>query len=269
MKVKIYGSRGSVPFFGRSNIEYGGNTVCSVLDIDGHIVVLDCGSGLMQFYYDMKDKFKDGFKFDVLLSHLLIDHIVGFSTFSPLFSPDSDIRIFTRSRNDLPLASQVFGIFQPPYWPIALADMTSANLIGIPDEKPFSLADGITVTPFFTEKHDQTTAFRIDAGKSVVYMLDYEVQDNLDKYDNLITLCKNADLIIFDAAYLPEDYPLRRGWGHSTFEDGIELAEASGCKKMVFSHISQDYSDEVLNSIRDKLDSTKFSIAFDGMEAVI
>ena len=89
MKLKIYGSRGSVAFFGRSSVEYGGNTVCSVLDIDGHIVVLDCGSGLMQFYYDMKDQFKDGFKFDVLLSHLHLDHIIGFSTFPPLFSTTS------------------------------------------------------------------------------------------------------------------------------------------------------------------------------------
>ena len=255
-----------MPFFGRSSIEYGGNTVCTVLDIDGHIVVLDCGTGIMQFYYDMKDRFKDGFKFDILLSHLHLDHIIGFSTFSPLFSPESDIRIFTRSRNDLPLASQVFGAFQPPYWPIEIAEMTTAKVHEIIGEESFNLNDNIEVRTFWSEHHNETLGYRIDADKSVVYLLDYEINANSDKYEKLVEFCKNADLVILDATYLPEDYPSRRGWGHSTYEDGINLAEASGSRKMIFSHISQDYTDDVLNTVRKKLDAKRYSIAFDGME---
>ena len=269
MKLKIYGSRGSTAFFSRSNIEYGGNTVCSALDIDGHIVVLDCGTGLIQFYHDMKDRFKDGFKFDVLLSHLHLDHIIGLSTFSPVLSTDSDIRIFTRSRNGLPLASQVFGAFRPPYWPIDLAELSRAKIVEIVSEAPFMLGDNIRVTPFWSERHNKTEAFRIDADKSLVYLLDYEMNDNQDKYDDLVSFCKNADLVIFDASYLPEDYPARRGFGHSTFDDGIALAEAASCKKMLFSHICQDYPDEVLNHFKDKFAGSKYSIAFDGMELEI
>ena len=266
MKLKIYGSRGSVAFFGRENVEYGGNTVCSVLDIDGHYIVLDCGTGLMQFYYEMKDKFASGFKFDVLLSHVHLDHIIGFSTFGPILSPDSDIRIFTKSRNELPLASQVFGIFQPPYWPVTLSEMTTAKVIEIVGDTPFSLGDGIKVTPFLSEHHNETMGYRIDADKSLVYLLDYEVSANSDKYDRLVSLCDSADAVIFDATYLPEDYPPRRGWGHSTFDEGIALAQASSCKKMILSHICQDYSDDVLNEARRRFDGSNISIAFDGME---
>ena len=71
--------------------------------------------------------------------------------------------------------------------------------------------------------------------------------------------------MIFDASYLPEDYPAKRGWGHSTYMDGIALAEASGCKRMVFSHMSQDYTDEILNSVSERLNTQKYSIAYDGM----
>ena len=266
MKLKIYGSKGSVAFFCRSNLEHGGNTACAALDIDGHIVLLDCGSGIMQFYNDMKDSFKDGFKFDVLLSHLHLDHIIGFSTFGPILSPDSDIRIFTKSRNDSALLSQVFGIFKPPYWPIDIAELTFAKAVDITGMESFLLSDKIKVTPFWSEHHNETIAFRVDADKSLVYLLDYEINANSNKYDDLICLCKNADLVIMDATYLPEDYPPRRGWGHSTFEDGIALAESSGCKKMVFSHICQDYSDEVLNATGIKLDRAKYAFAFDGME---
>jgi ribonuclease BN (tRNA processing enzyme) len=65
---------------------------------------------------------------------------------------------------------------------------------------------------------------------------------------------------------LPEDYPPRRGWGHSTFEDGIALSKAANCKKMIFSHICQDYSDDVLNAVKGKFDASKYMIAYDGME---
>lgn len=256
-------------FFDRTHMLYGGNSSCTVLEIDGHTVILDCGSGLLGFYEENKDRFIPGFKIDILLSHLHLDHIIGFSMFPPVLSPDSDIRIFTRSRNDSPLVSQIFKPFKPPNWPVSIADVTKANIIEIIDEKPFKLDTGITVTPFFTELHNQASVFRIDAEKSVVYLLDYEIQENMDKHDNLISFCRNSDLIILDTCFLPEDYPKRRGWGHSTIEDGKALADASGCKKMVFSHISPVYPDKVLAAVQDGLDKSRFMIAFDGMEMEI
>ena len=266
MKLKIYGSRGSVAFFSRANLEYGGNTVCSVLDIDGHIVVLDCGTALMQFYYDMKDKLGNAFKFDVLLSHLHLDHIIGFSTFPPILSADSDIRIFTRSRSEQPLASQVFGVFKPPNWPIDMAELSHAKMVEIACEESFMLNEKIKVTTFWSEHHNETVGFRIDADKSLVYLLDYEINANSDKYAQLVNFCKGADIAILDATYLPEDYEPRRGWGHSTFEDCITLAEASACKKMIFSHISQDYTDKVLDAAKSRFDNSKYLFAYDGME---
>ena len=269
MKIKIYGSRGSIPLSGSTHTIFGGNSSCTVLDIDGQFIVLDCGSGLIRFYEENKERFTTGLKLNILLSHLHLDHIIGFSMFPPILSPDSDINIYTRSRNEQPLKSQVFGVFKPPYWPIEIAKITKAKVTELVDEKPFLLEKDISVTPFFTELHDKSTAFRIDAGKSVVYLLDYEMQENEDKKDKLIRFCENADLIIFDASYLPEDYPKRRGWGHSTPDDGIILAEASGCKKMIFSHLSQEYTDDVLTGQREKLDAARYLIAYDGMEMEI
>jgi len=256
-------------FSDKTHTQYGGNSSCTVLDIDGHIVVLDCGSGLFKFYMDNTERFKSAFKLDILLSHLHLDHIIGFSMFPPVLSPDSDIRIFTRSRNDNSLVSQVFEPFKPPNWPVNIADVTKAKMIEIIDEKPFALGDGITVTPFFTELHNQTSVFRIDAEKSVVYLSDYEIQENMDKHEKLIAFCQNSDLVILDTCFMSEDYPSRRGWGHSTIEDGKALARASGCKKMVFSHISPMYADMVLADVQEGLDDSRFQIAFDGMEMEI
>lgn len=275
MKLKIYGSRGSVAFFGRKNIEYGGNTVCTVIEVNGHTVVLDCGTALMQYYYDKKAEYGDSFKFDILLSHLHLDHIIGLSTFSPLMSDNSDIRIFTKSRSDLPLSEQVFGIYKPPYWPIDMAEYSKAAMVEIKEEKTFTLHDGIKVTPFWSMHHDDTVAFRIDATengseksskKSIVYLLDYEIRNASGRYDALLDFCRNADIVILDATYLPEDYPSRQGWGHSTYEHGVTLARDCQCKKMVLSHICQDYTDDVLNSVKSRLDGSRFCLAYDGLE---
>ena len=270
MKLKIYGSRGSIAFFGRENVQYGGNTVCSVLDIDGHFVVLDCGSGLMQFYYDMKDKFPSGFKFDCLLSHLHLDHIIGFSTFPPIYDPNSQIRIFTRSRGEGSLISQVFGIFRKPYWPVNIAESECAEIIEIKCEDSFMLSGVIKVTSFWSEHHNETVGFRIESGgKVMVYLLDYEIGADMDKYSKLTEFCKNADMVVFDATYLPEDYRPKKGWGHSTFEDGVKLAGAASCGKMIFSHTCQDYTDEILNAAKARFDEKRFFWAYDGMEAEI
>ena len=293
IKIKMYGSRGTMPLSNATHREYGGNTSCVALDIDGYRLVLDCGTGLVQFYNDNREYLDSGGRLDILLSHLHLDHIIGLSLFPPVLSPDSDLRIFTRSRNEQPLVSQIFGIFTPPYWPVKVAEVTKVKAVEIIDESPFTTGNGVVVTPFFTDKHDFTAAFRIDTGiyvnagdagkpgdagktgdanntrKSVVYLLDYEIRENMNRYDSLIRFCRNADLIIFDAAYLPDDYPAKRGWGHSTYEDGIALAEASGCGKMIFSHISQVYTDRELNSLGKKLDKSRFVIAYDGMELTI
>jgi len=267
MKIKIYGARGSMAFSGRVHTQYGGNSSCTALDIDGHTVLLDCGTGLLQFYEDNIARFDTGCELDILLTHLHLDHIIGFSMFPPLFSEKNNIRIFARSRSDAPLISQMFGVYKPPYWPVDIANITKAQAVEIVGEEPFELKPGITVTPLFIELHDKTSVFRIDvAGKSVVYLLDYEVKENMDKYEKLVSFCENADLVIFDASYLQEDYPPRRGWGHSTISDGIALAEKSGCRKMVFSHISQSYTDDKLKSVESGLDKAKFLIAYDGIE---
>jgi len=265
MKLTIYGSRGTMPFSGKNTSRRGGNTSCTALDIDGHFIVFDCGSGLLQFYRENMDLFSNDYNLDIFLSHLHLDHIIGLSMFPPILSKEGNIQIFTRSRDDRPLAEQVFGIFRPPYWPVEFSKATKVKTIEITGEDTIDLSSSITVTPFFTELHNKTSVFKVNAEKTLVYLLDYEIKENYSRNDELIRFCTGADLVIIDASYLPEDYPSRRGWGHSTFEDGIHLANSCGCKKMIFSHISQEYSDDVLDSIENGLDATRFSFAYDGM----
>ena len=272
MKIKIYGSRGTIAYFNRLNPRRGGNTSCVRIDTGGRVIVLDCGTGIAQLYFDALKHTSGaaGLCLDILLGHLHLDHIIGLTAFPPIYNKSNNIRIFTKSRNEQTLASQIFGVFKPPYWPVDLAAMNRAELIEINDADAFMLNESIKVTPFESEHSDGTTAFRIEGEKTAIYLLDYEFGRNAEKDNKLIGYCKNADVIIFDCSYLPEDYPSKRGWGHSTLESGMVLAELSNCKRMIFSHFSYEYSDESIRSLAKRVRNNKqYYLAFDGMELQI
>ena len=272
MEVKIYGSRGTMPFSGGNNIRYGGNTSCIRVDVSGETIIIDCGSGLARFHTDITPRLKQGenIRLSILLSHLHLDHICGLSAFSPLFNGKHDIRIFTKSRDVRPLASQIFGIFRPPYWPVELEKMNCAKLTAINEDEPFTLSDGIKITPFSARHQDGTTAFRIEADKTLIYLLDYEINEDTDPLSGpLLEYCRNADLIIFDSSYLPEDYEKKRGWGHSTYKAAIGLAKRCGCKKMILCHLHYEYSDNILDLIAEKVKNNGHLLAYDGMELSI
>lgn len=270
MTLKIYGSRASMPYFARENARFGGNTTCARLQTGGHNIILDCGSGAMQLARDLRSESGDWpVKLDILLGHLHLDHIIGLSTFSHIFSEGNEIRIYTKSRGPLSLNEQVFGVFKPPYWPVRLADINSTELFEIFEDTPFSPANGITVTPFKSAHPDDTTAFKIEAeGKTIVNLVDCEIEGN---FDVLTPYCENADLVILDTAYLPADYESKHGWGHSTFRNGITLAEKSHCKKMLFTHFSQDYTDKTLDTVVREVEAAgdMYIFAHDGLELTL
>ena len=268
MDIKIYGSRGTIPLSCAENAHYGGNTACVKVETLGRTIILDCGSGLVGFHKDIAPLLACGqsLQLDLLISHLHLDHIIGLPAFSPLYSSGHDISIYTKSRDSRPLAEQVFGAFKPPYWPVSLERQSQARCIAVQEQLPFMLGKEVKVTALPACHQDGTTAFRIDGDKSLVYMLDWELDPTAASLIGPAAFCKAADLVIFDSTYLPEDYPDKRGWGHSSYEAGLTLARESGCRQMIHCHLSHDYPDETLDVIAEKLGDGKHRLAYDGME---
>jgi ribonuclease BN (tRNA processing enzyme) len=79
-------------------------------------------------------------------------------------------------------------------------------------------------------------AFRVEhGGKAVVYATDTEhYEGRID--EKLAALAKDAAILIYDSQYTPEEYSSKKGWGHSTFEEGAKLAKLAGAKKLVLYH---------------------------------
>ncbi len=49
-------------------------------------------------------------------------------------------------------------------------------------------------------------------------------------------LIENADLAIYDCTYLESEMHNRRGFGHSTWEQGVKLCKAAGAKRLALFH---------------------------------
>ena len=84
-------------------------------------------------------------------------------------------------------------------------------------------------------------AYRIEYdGHAVMYATDTEHYSVVDP--KLRRLARNADVLIYDAMYLPEEYTgeaggmPKTGWGHSTYEHGVLLAREAGVKRLVLFH---------------------------------
>jgi ribonuclease BN (tRNA processing enzyme) len=90
--------------------------------------------------------------------------------------------------------------------------------------------------------------FRIESGgRSLVYATDFE--HGLGKDEALVALARDADLLIYDAMYTPDEYPRYKGWGHSTWVEGVRIAKAAGVRQLALFHHDPSHDDAQVAAI--------------------
>ena len=56
-------------------------------------------------------------------------------------------------------------------------------------------------------------------------------------------------MVIYDSMYTPDEYALRKGWGHSTWVEGRKLCDAAGVKTFIIFHHDPDHDDDFMDKI--------------------
>ena len=242
--VTVLGVRGSFPATGGDFLEYGGNTSCFLVDLGGETVILDAGSGLASLGSAVP--LPGGRKHvHVLLSHLHLDHIMGLFSFSLLHDPAAEICLYGEGYGGTALRSRLDGILGPPYWPLGLDDFQAR--VQVRDLAPgvrLPLGDSVVLSTLRGNHPEKSLLYRLEgSGKALVYALDCEM--DRDMCAALAGFAQNADLLIWDATFAPGD--LIKGWGHSTWQEGLSLGSAAGVKRVLMTHYSQAYSDRFLS----------------------
>src|SRR5215468_1604771 len=94
MRIRFFGTRGSIATPGPATVQYGGNTSCIELRSDaGTLIMLDIGTGaaVLGRALTAAGEAKRG---HILISHTHWDHIQGLPFFAPLFAAGNEWDIY-------------------------------------------------------------------------------------------------------------------------------------------------------------------------------
>ena len=264
MRIRFWGTRGSIPTPGPSTVRYGGNTACvEVRDSSGSLLILDAGTGLRELGAAMV---KNGtgprpFSADLLLSHLHWDHIQGIPFFRPAYDPKTQLRI--RGPKQARTMRELLGLgMDDPFFPVDLDELPAQLEVVEMDDGGDERVGRFRVRAASIFHPSPALAYRVEAdGRSLVYATDTE--DPFSGRTNpVIALAHEADTLIHDAQFLETDF--KPTWGHSTIASAIDVATKARVKRLVLYHHDPDRSDEALDRIAK--DSQK---AADGIEVVV
>lgn len=274
MKIRFWGTRGSIPTPGQRTVRYGGNTACvEVRDANNALLILDAGTGLVELGRDMAANGRTSVDLDLFLSHLHWDHIQGIPFFRPAYDPKNHLRIHApvhqRSLKDL------LGLgMDDPFFPVdldAIPAKVDMEEIASGSEKKLG---GFRVKAVTIYHPAPALAYRVEAdGRAVVYATDTE--DPFSGKDNpVVPLAQGANVLVHDAQYLDDDF--KRGWGHSTIATAVDVAIRAKVPRLVLYHHDPERSDDALDKIgadaqrlaREK-GSLEVLVAYEGMEIVV
>jgi len=273
-RIKFFGVRGSISVCGEEFQKFGGNTTCVLLEGPKRTIILDAGTGIRELGKEMARDPHLGIDRDCILafSHFHWDHIQGLPFFGLAYDPRRSFTISAigRERYGKDLRSIFETQMQQDYFPVTL-DRMGAHIRFLQTAE-----DCVSVENAFAcvVKHNHpggAYSYRLQdsEGKVIVYCTDIEHGERIDP--RIVELAREADVLIHEGQYTPEELPRYRGWGHSSWEQAVEVAEKARVKRLVVTHHDPDHDDDFLLDV-EKQCQARFPdtvLAREKMELVI
>ena len=302
-KIKFRGVRGSYPVAKKDFLEYGGNTSCIEVNVGGHLIILDAGTGLIDCGNELMEKYitsgitpqeRTPIQATVLISHIHQDHIQGFTFFRPLHISSTIINVYGNANYEESLSDELANLLFGKSFPLDLGDIAgNLNINDLNESEGILLKknsppvikrintsddekigkDDVLITFYRSYAHPQegVLIYKIKyREKTLVYATDKE--SYLGGDTKLANFARDCDVLIHDAQYTTEDYlnnfVPKQGYGHSTFDMAVECAKQTGAKKLIFYHFDPGYDDKKLNSIKKIYEKSneKIILAYEGLE---
>lgn len=275
MKLKFYGTRGSIPVCDAGFQQFGGNTSCFQItfpDIN-QIAIVDAGTGIRNLGRDLRAMGHKQEQIVLAFTHFHWDHIQGFPFFAPAYDPEQNLTILTLGKEqEISDLREVFETqMQSVYFPVQLDHMGARFRFVQIDKATEHLKEmnnaATTITAQKLNHPGGSYGFRIERqGKVLVICTDVEHGAEIDPA--VVALAQNADLLVHDAQYTAEELERRRGWGHSSYDQAMQVAEMAGVKRLAMTHHDPDHDDDFLTRL-EKLCQERFKeslLAREGLE---
>ena len=293
MRVRFWGTRGSIATPGQGTNHFGGNTSCVELTTaSGDLLIFDCGTGARGLSAELMAQGKRAINASILLGHTHWDHIQGFPFFSPAFVNENSVAIYGPEGSRGPLHDVLAGQMEYTYFPIDLNQLPAKITYHDLTEGIHTIGGARVVTQFLNHPA-MTVGYRVEVdGVAMVYLVDHEpfsdelwragteaghIESILHEGDRRhAKFMADADLVIHDAQYTPEEYPSKKNWGHSTYDYVVQIAAAAGVRRVALTHHDPGHDDQFIADIERKARSLarqcgtglEVFCAFEGCELV-
>ncbi len=270
--LRFWGVRGSIPTPGPSTVHYGGNTSCVEIRADGHLIVLDAGTGIRLLGLSLVEEFKDRpIELTLLITHTHWDHIQGFPFFPIAYDPKNSIRVLAFEGARKSLEATLSSQMESPYFPISMQQMPGNITIEELKDKQFPIGP-IKVEAMFTNHPGICACYKlITRAGAIVYIPDNELFQRLrsvkpdssvgrseteafarERDQKLCDFIRGAEVVIMDCQYDCTEYPRYVGWGHSCVDDSIALAVEAEVKHFFLFHHDPTHDDKKIGQMVDE-----------------
>ncbi len=251
--IIIHGVRGSIPNSSQHTLKYGGNTPCVEIKTSKFQLIFDCGSGFS------KVNFSNNLQTIIFISHFHHDHIQGlaFNNFGNL--TDKKIIITSAHSNKTDTQNNLSNYYNDPYFPIKFIELNNF-LEFLEFEDVVSKFRDLDIKSINLNHPGNCSGYSItDGNKKFCYLLDNEFEES-QKFE-LIKFCNNSDTVIWDGMFLDDELHNKKGWGHSTVEQGIDFFNQIIVKNFLISHHSPSRTDDQIDEIQKRFSSTNIKFA--------
>jgi phosphoribosyl 1,2-cyclic phosphodiesterase len=256
MRVKFWGTRGSIAAPGKDTTIYGGNTTCVEIILGGGTkVIIDAGTGI-RVLGDRLSSAKENVDVHLLITHIHWDHVLGFPFFAPLYDRSTKISV-----DGFPTCMR--GLRYPfntgmgdGFFPVKFDDL-KAKIRHVERLKDGPLnIDEAVIDPIPLQHPQGGFGYRFrEGGKTLVFITDNELSDDASdgrRPEDYAKFCEGADLLIHDAQYTPDEIEQRKGWGHSDYAAACKLALEARTKRLILFHHDPSRKDGDVAAIKTR-----------------
>lgn len=262
MKLIYGGVRGSFAVPEAGFLRYGGETTSVLVEgAGGERVIIDLGTGARGLGRRLAAAPQR--RLLALTTHYHLDHVMGLPSLPQVYDKDWTLEFAAPLREGRAVGDVLARILDEPFWPLQWHDMKSRlQTVTFADDGLAAAYDYGGLKIRWTSVHHDggCTAYRIDetaTGGALVFATDIEwplATD--DERARFFRLCREpgpVSLLCFDGAFTREEYPAFRSWGHSAWEDAVDVAGAVGARRLHVIHHSPDRDDKAMDEIREAI----------------